>query len=154
MRGSLAIMLALLLAQVPKSANAACPIVNLLTGDMSLAEVTIAPEPPYDGYKTYLIRNNARDKQGILNNWIKAELVPERWGFDVVLPNGDRIGQVNVFVREPTCPRNDFCIDGANDACASHALALRLGEPPATVSVIDHGKEVGTIVSFPHKLLK
>ena len=34
MRGSLAIMLALLLTQVPTGANAACPIVNLLTGDI------------------------------------------------------------------------------------------------------------------------
>ena len=63
--------------------------------------MTIAPEPPYDGYKTYLIRNNARDKQGILNNWIKAELVPERWGFDVVLPNGDRMDRSTYLCANP-----------------------------------------------------
>ena len=125
----------------------ACEITNLLTGNSEAAVVTNHLNNG-DTYETYLVRNAARDQNGILSNWIKLELVPQRWGFDLQLPSGRRFAQVNdeagkwVISASP-----DFM-----DACAGHYVTFRKGAA-SKMDVYDGQKRIGSIERFPFNKL-
>lgn len=146
--------IATLLTLIHPNRSAACQIASLFSGDMTLAKVTIPPDPPYDGYNTYLVRNHMRDPEGVLTDFIKVELVPARWGFDVKLPSGERIGQVMVNVTEPNVPKGAVEISADESDCANVDLLLRIERSPNQVAVFSGKNQIGAIHNFPHALLR
>lgn len=120
----------------------ACEITNLLSGRSEAATVT----NKWDGdtYSTFLIRNAERNAEGTLNNWIKFELIPQRWGFDLELPNGRRFAQINKegdkWVVSPS--------PGFIDACSDNYVTLKKLSA-SKMGVYDRLKLIGEIDDFP-----
>jgi len=145
MRGFVAIASGMLGFTLSQSAQA-CEIVRLLSGLGQAAEVT----NHWDGdtYTTYLVRNEERDAQGVLNNWIKFELIPQRWGFDLELPNGKRFAQVNTLDHEWVVPASQ----GYGDECAFYSFTITKGAN-GSAEVWDRRTKIGSIQRFPfHEL--
>ncbi len=142
-------VISLAIVALPLNGAVACQIVSVLTGSMRLDRPTHAADP-VDEDSIVIMGNYARDSDGTLKRVIKAELWPERWGFDVHLPDGGEwIGQIFTL-------RNGLEIASATDesSCDPHRLALRFEKSPTKVSVIDNGKRIGVITNFPHRWLK
>lgn len=129
------------LASMPSAANA-CEITRLLAGSTEVAEV--ANHWDGDTYKTYLVRHNERDAQGVLNNWIRFELIPQRWGFDLELPSGKRFAQVNKEEGKWVVSASP----GFMDACADSYVTLRKASA-TRMGVYDGLTLIGVIDRFP-----
>jgi hypothetical protein len=133
------------IAALVVSANAeACEITRLMSGNTEVSDVI----NHWDGsaYKTYLVRNNVRDQEGILNNWIKFELIPQRWGFDLELPNGRRFGQINKILNRWEVSASL----GFVDSCASSYVTLRKSKN-GKMDVYNGLVKIGEIYRFPFK---
>ena len=119
-----------------------CQITKSLRG-MSEA---VAVNNQYNGssYKTYLIRNAARDRNGLLESSIKAELIPERGGFDLNQPSGKRFGNVG----NESGKWIISAYPGFMDACADHYVTLRRGAA-GRMDVYDGLTKIGSIDRFP-----
>jgi hypothetical protein len=137
---------AMVLLLVSTSATSACEIVAMVSGDTKLAQVS--NDVGAEVYPTYLIRNNARNSEGILVETIRGELIPERWGYDVKLPNGKRVGLIGFEGR--TAVLDDITEDRG---CQPYKLTL-VAVGDSTVVVLNHGNHIGTISRFPRNLLQ
>lgn len=94
------IAVASLIAVAPSNARGlgACELVQIFSSSNLLSKATLPAHDGFDGYDFLLVLNDARDERGILNSYIKGVLKPARWGFDVELPSGKRVGQVMLHV--------------------------------------------------------
>lgn len=92
--------------------SSACALLDIFKGDLELATVKLATvKNQLSGspdYETFLLRNAARNTDGILYNAIRAELVPGRNWFDVNDVAAKRIGllsdgTVDDVTEAPSC---------------------------------------------------
>lgn len=100
----------------------------------------------WDGgtYKTYFVRHNRRNAEDVLNNWIRFELIPQRWGFDINLPYGKRFAQVNNLEGKWVVSASSEFID----ACAGSNVTLK--KSTATKMGVYHGITlIGVKEGFP-----
>ena len=99
------------------AAYANCIFSQILVGEIKVARIRI------DDYNS-LIVTSRKDVNGIHPRSIVAELPEVRWGYDVNLPNGDQIGQLNLddaprvpnpklYEREATCSKNEISVAAA-----------------------------------------
>lgn len=124
------LVVAAILFSVPASA---CELVRMLSGETIVATVKNVPDPPYDGYETFLIRNNMRSSDGIIIPSIRGELIPARWGFDLQNSDGQRVGLVS----------SDRTIDDVSDekACGDVRISYRIDK--GAVVFLDRGRPIG-----------
>jgi hypothetical protein len=121
-----------------------CELKNVLSGEIEIATVKnqLDGEPDYE---TFLIRNAARGTDGVLNSFIKGELVPERWGFDLRNVHAEVVGQMY-----PDGTIDDF---KGEPSCKDVKLTFRFER--ARVVFEDQGKRIGSITGkFPRSYLK
>lgn len=124
--------------------RSSCTLFEVLSGKSRIAVVkNTASDIPDLKFDSYLIRNDQRDSNNVLISSIKAEFGEERWGVDVFLPSGERIGQI------------DF--DGSitpsdEDTCQNHALSAKKSDAH-TLQIFDGGQVIGTISGLPKTLL-
>jgi hypothetical protein len=119
-----------------------CEMLKMLSGNNLIAFVQNKSEQPYNSYESYLIRSNARGPDGTLSSAIKAELVPQRWGYDLKRPDGTVIAVIG----------NDAGVEEFNpsNACAGvKGLKLHIGSPNQPVVVLLGQKQIGQLIKFP-----
>jgi hypothetical protein len=119
----------------------------MLSGEPIVAVVTHPAQGGYPGYNTFLLRNNTRDSDGVLRSFIKAELVAQRWGFDLQSSDGRVIATLNrqaegfeVNEMEPS------------SACQNVHLTLQWNKKQ-TLAVLNSGAVIGKIAPFSKKWL-
>jgi hypothetical protein len=139
------LIIAGLLAVISENAGA-CEITRLMSGTSSVATVLNASD---DGiYKSYLVRNEVRDQEGVLNDWVKFELIPARWGFDLELPSGKRFAQINKDDGQWVVSASP----GFMDDCADDFVTLRKNDT-GMMQIYDNNKLIGSITHFPFEEL-
>lgn len=141
MRGALS-LLASVIGLLGGGSAEACEITRLMTGNSQVSEITNHWNG--ESYTTYLIKNNVRDNEGVLNDWIKFELIPQRWGFDLELPSGRRFAQVNKVDEKWEVSASP----GYMDACAYNYVTLRKGAS-GKMDVFEGLTKIGEIDRFP-----
>jgi hypothetical protein len=124
------LVIAAVLFSVPASA---CELVRIFSGETVVATVKNEPDPPYEGYETFLIRNNMRSSDGILIPSIRGELIPARWGFDLQNSGGQRVGLVG----------SDHSIDDVSDEqiCGDVRITYRIDK--GAIVFLDRGRPIG-----------
>ena len=115
----------LMLAMSSSSANADCIFSQILVGEIKVARIRI------DGYNS-LILTSRREINGVHPRSIIAELTEERWGYDIDLPNGERVGQLNLDPA-PSAPNPELSdrYEHCNKNELSIATAILLKAVPA-----------------------
>jgi hypothetical protein len=138
------ILLTLVAALMGSAPASSCELKKVLSGEMEIATVKnqLDGEPDYE---TFLIRNAARGADGILHTFIKGELVPERWGFDLRNVNAEVVGQMYP----------DGTIDDFREEPSCKDVKLTFRYERAKVVFEDQGKRIGSINrKFPRNYLK
>jgi hypothetical protein len=145
MYGSIKFLLTLA-ALVPCVNAKACELTRLLSGRSEAVVVT--NQGNEEIYKTYMVRNAVRDRSGRLSAWVKFELVPERWGFDLVSPSGKTFA----LTSNEGGPEFVQAFGTFEKACRNKRILLRRGST-RTLNLYDGKQKIGSIENFPfHEL--
>lgn len=123
-------------------ATATCLIVRHMSGNSEIAAVENWIEKVL--YKTYLARNTRRDRHGILDTFIKFELLPVRGGFDLKTATSVHFAQITkegaIWLVNTTYSQKG--------TCHTHNVTIRM-DKGGVATVLDKGKPIGRIARFP-----
>jgi hypothetical protein len=123
-------------------------LAQIFSASNLLSKATMPEHDGFGGYDFILVLNHERDETGILNSYVKGVLTAARWGFDVKLPNGTRVGQVMLHVVDPNLPKGTVEVIVDDDSCEySDSIFLKGNKGNERIVATYRGSEIGTIIN-------